>query len=403
MMKFEEVLYERVMPATYLTLTLIGVVGNILVIYIVCSRCKMRTVFNILLTNLALTDLLFLVVVPPLTSYSHMHSWDWQLGEPCCQAMYYVTLFTGAVTVYTLLLLTCVQYLTVVHEQCTEKLRTVRKTMAAIAVLWVIMALLCIPVLYEYGLNKWNYNVKEKRHAYSCDLLEPAHGKYIYLVEFLLTYLLPLLVITFFSVGIVRYMLRQRSHMLDGTNPGNVQMRQRQVSLVLGLVVGLFAVLWLPVQVHLLVGHTFGETEPMQSRTYKVLTLLWFIMAYGNSCINPFIYIYASHEFRLHFKEIVCRTPAPSQKCGKNGTTNMTECNSMQSTARAYDRGEAANNCEYQPVLAPAGKGDAMLMVSLKKSNGDEGNQAMVTEVNEEGRPLIAATEDNLVLKDIAL
>jgi len=67
--RFAFVLYEVVVPLLYGVVTVLGVVGNSLVIYVIVSRERMRTVTNILLLNLAVADLSFVVVIPPSTAY----------------------------------------------------------------------------------------------------------------------------------------------------------------------------------------------------------------------------------------------------------------------------------------------------------------------------------------------
>jgi len=66
---FTFILYEVVVPVLYGIVTLLGVVGNSLVIYVIVSKACMRTVTNILLLNLAVADLLFVIVIPPSTAY----------------------------------------------------------------------------------------------------------------------------------------------------------------------------------------------------------------------------------------------------------------------------------------------------------------------------------------------
>ena len=65
---FYFVLFSIVVPTTYGLVTLVGLIGNILVIYVILRNQKMRTVTNILLLNLALADLSFVLIVPGVTN-----------------------------------------------------------------------------------------------------------------------------------------------------------------------------------------------------------------------------------------------------------------------------------------------------------------------------------------------
>jgi len=66
---FTFILYEVTVPILYGIVTSLGVTGNSLVIYVIVSKERMRTVTNFLLLNLAIADLLFVVVIPPCTAY----------------------------------------------------------------------------------------------------------------------------------------------------------------------------------------------------------------------------------------------------------------------------------------------------------------------------------------------
>jgi len=70
---------------------------------------------------------------------------------------------------------------------------------------------------------------------------------------------------------------------------------------MLVLVVVLFALLWLPIHIHLL---DFFFDELPTGRAYMAATVLFSCLAYFNSCVNPIIYNYASKEFRDAFLEV---------------------------------------------------------------------------------------------------
>jgi len=63
-------------PFLFGLISLVGLVGNSLVIYVIISNKKMRTVTNLLLLNLAFADLSFVLVVPPFTAYQQVSQSD---------------------------------------------------------------------------------------------------------------------------------------------------------------------------------------------------------------------------------------------------------------------------------------------------------------------------------------
>ena len=93
---------------------------------------------------------------------------------------------------------------------------------------------------------------------------------------------------------------RQKRHGAD---------KKRHAGRMLVLVVVLFALLWLPIHIHLLTFFFVGQHPT--GRAYMAATVLFSCLAYFNSCVNPIIYNHASKEFRDAFLEVA--------RCGRAG------------------------------------------------------------------------------------
>ena len=75
--------------------------------------------------------------------------------------------------------------------------------------------------------------------------------------------------------------------------------------MMLVIVVILFAVCWTPLLVdQVLVG--FGLVDNLHTGFLKPMRMVFNILAYANSCINPFVYAFMSKNFRDGFKQSVC-------------------------------------------------------------------------------------------------
>jgi len=139
-------------------------------------------------------------------------------------------------------------------------------------------------------------------------------GKYIFATFFTFAYVIPLTVIAVFSLCILRYISRHRGPVtVAAADNTRTSAKKRQASRLLILVVVIFAVLWLPLHIHLLVFH-FGYTS--DSPFYLVLSVLWNCLAYANSCVNPLIYDHMSKDFRDAFREVMrCSSSAAAAQC----------------------------------------------------------------------------------------
>ena len=320
---FSFVLFKVVVPITYGLISLIGFIGNLLVIYVILSKHKMRTVTNILLLNLALADLSFVLIVPPFTAYYWAVN-VWTLGTVLCKAMMYLLNVTAYVTVYTLVLISIVRYLTIVYSAQTMRFRTKQNMVIMNILIWVVMLAVNIPIILSYVVIE-----------VQCKSQGP---KEMYANFFAWAYLLPLTIIAIFSICILRHIKKAKPTMLNKKTKSDD--RKKQAARVIILVVVFFGISWLPIHIHLLVYYFHGVPT---SHFYTAVSAFWNVLAYTNSCVNPIIYNYASKDFRDSFREVIRCKPHDSRSRSSRGTetTVMTRA-TLNSTPNG---GEMKNLC----------------------------------------------------------
>ena len=336
------VLFKIVVPITYGLISLIGFIGNLLVIYVILSKHKMRTVTNILLLNLALADLSFVLIVPPFTAYYWAVN-VWRLGTVLCKAMQYLLNVTAYVTVYTLVLISIIRYLTIVYSAQTMRFRTKQNMVIMNILIWVVMLAVNIPIILSYV-------VKDEQGEPQCTAQGP---KEMYANFFAWAYLLPLTIIAIFSICILRHIRKAKPTMLNKKTKSDD--RKKQAARVIILVVVIFGISWLPIHIHLLVYYFY---QVPQSNFYTAVSVFWNALAYTNSCVNPIIYNYASKDFRDSFREVIHCKPHDlrSRSSRGNETTVMTRA-TLNSTPNG---GEMKNLCpkengEKEKLMETAG------------------------------------------------
>ena len=275
---FTFILYEVTVPLLYGIVTVLGIIGNSLVIYVIASKESMRTVTNFLLLNLAVADLSFVVVIPPSTAYVFAAN-RWPFGDAACRLMHYLINVTAYVTVYTLVLISIIRYMTIVHSTSTARYRTTGRVITMIVAIWILMLAVNTPVLTKYSAV-----VDEPTGTSGCTIASHLAAKQLYATFFAFAYLVPLTIIVIFSVGILRHIMHHKAPITSsltsttlssGCNmavPGARKRsrsvdKKRKAGRTLVMVVVMFAVLWLPVHIHLLVMY-FGEIP--DTRFYEV-------------------------------------------------------------------------------------------------------------------------------------
>jgi hypothetical protein len=81
--------FEWCLIALYIVVFIVGVVGNLLVVYVVWYDRRMRTVTNLFIVNLSIADFLVVVVCMPPTVLGDVTE-TWYMGNVMCKVVQYL-------------------------------------------------------------------------------------------------------------------------------------------------------------------------------------------------------------------------------------------------------------------------------------------------------------------------
>ena len=333
------IIVKYIAPTLIAFIVLVGFLGNSLVIYVIKTRPKLRTVTNMLLLNLAVADLSFLLICPPFTAYVYATS-EWPLsglpGQLLCKVMHYLLNVTVYVTIYTLVLISGVRYVSVVFHHVAKEIACKRNVLVAIFAIWLVM-------LASNSYLLVFYSVDTTLEVPMCDC-SVRFGRIHFLCFFILAYLLPLIVIAIFSLCILAHMQKPSSSV--AAQKKSSQQRKKQVSGILIMVVVVFAIFWLPIHLHLIYSYWI---EIPDNKVYVAFSMLWNCLAYLNSCANPIIYNIASKDFRDSFYEVVfCRTHNSNSGGSLRGKSRAEEATRLCAAkpTEVIRNGDNLNECE---------------------------------------------------------
>ncbi|XP_033215459.1 allatostatin-A receptor-like isoform X2 [Belonocnema kinseyi] len=285
-----------VVPLFFGLIGILGLVGNLLVVLVVAANPGMRSTTNILIINLAIADLLFVMFCIPFTATDFVLPY-WLFGNIWCKVVQYLIIVTACASVYTLVLMSLDRYLAVVHPIASMSVRTEGHAFIAICILWAVILTFSIPTLIIHG-EEMDTSTPENFTA--CRILPQFNWPLFQLTFFLSSYVVPLTLIC----GLYLCMLLRlwRGSRISAESRRG---RKRVTRLVL-VVVGVFAFCWCPIQLILVIKSLGGY--PLTTSTI-MLQIASHVLAYTNSCVNPFLYAFLSENFRKAFRKIIyCRS-----------------------------------------------------------------------------------------------
>lgn len=145
------VIAATVAPTAFAVIFLVGLVGNALVCVVVLCNAQMRTTTNVLILNLAASDLLFVVFCLPFTAVDYATP-VWPFGELWCKTVQYLIVVTANASIFTLVLMSLDRYLAVVHPIASRAYRNERNTVHACALMWAVIVVASVPAWFVHGI-----------------------------------------------------------------------------------------------------------------------------------------------------------------------------------------------------------------------------------------------------------
>ncbi|XP_041861713.1 chemokine (C motif) receptor 1a, duplicate 1 [Melanotaenia boesemani] len=278
-------------PIFFSLVIALSLTGNILVLVILGLYENLKSLTNIFILNLAISDLVFTTGLPFWAIY---HIFGWIFSELICKIVTFV-FFTGFYSsILFLTIMTIYRYLAVVHplsDLSTPKLRT---GIFLSFLMWMVSIAAAMPSLLYSSLILIHHNNK---NSLGCEY-SATKWKSIGISEQNVFFLVAFTVMTFCYIQILRRITGAKSHT-----------KNRAVKLVL-CIVAVFFVGWVPYNVVIfLKGLADSVIAPFDDckvsihldYAYHVCRLI----AFSHCCLNPVFYAFVGVKFRRHLKTIL--------------------------------------------------------------------------------------------------
>ena len=219
-----------------------GLIGNLLVVYVVARHTRMKTATNVYIMNLSVADALFLIGLPMIMTTSILRYWVF--GQILCKVYYVLTCVNTFTGTFTLTLMSADRFVAVWYPIKSLKYRTPKYAAAEAVATWFLSAIVMSPiVLYAEAVPNY-FN------SMSCQVRFPvAHAittARIYVVYTLIVgFLLPVTCITIFYALLV-FRLRTNRDQIRAAGKRRRQLRHRNVTALVTLVIAVYVICWLP-------------------------------------------------------------------------------------------------------------------------------------------------------------
>ena len=273
---------------------LVSVVGNSLVCVVITRRRRMRTVTNLFVLNLAISDLAITCICIPFDIPVQENIYRWPYGGFLCKILYPLQTLAMFASIFTLTAVSANRFWAIIYP-LRKQMSKVHATATIIAI-WLLCVLLTVPYMLVLRLDAETRQCVEEwpgtryRKIYTASL-------------FVLQYLLPLTVITVAYLGIG---LELRTSTVGKNTPTLHAVldkahrnEARKVVRMLIVVTLLFAICVLPNNVMWL-WLDFGSGGEYEH--FWDVVAVTNIVLFANSAANPVAYTICHEKFREEFK-----------------------------------------------------------------------------------------------------
>jgi len=290
-----------------------GTTGNVVILTIILFNKDMRTVPNMLILNLSISDIIYLTVLFSEACANRISS-TWLEGDILCTFLAFCRRLSVGLSAYSVAVYSIQRYRITV-DSFRERVPPQTGycvTVATICGVWIVAALFAVPSALSY---------------YLCQEFVLSISKTYYqrvvIFELLVSCVLPLCVIAFTCIMTARHLVESSRSTSEGTQNPQLETRRNAAKILLGLTV-VFVISYVPYHVFwayfiCTIRHTIHSGQNINSSlhsnnkfqySYLISTFFLFI----NPCLIPVALFWTTSSFRQHLKRYIacfCKTNTP--------------------------------------------------------------------------------------------
>ncbi|CAL2030909.1 unnamed protein product [Caenorhabditis brenneri] len=355
----DEELFEIALPGfLYLTVFLVGTIGNSMVIFVVNRFKRMRNVTNVFLASLSTADLCLIWFCVPIMFMKYM-SHTWSMGRFACYSVHYIQQFTCFCSVLTMTMISFERFLAIAYPMRNIWFSSIGRAKKVILLIWMLSAVLAVPTAvrmdYETNLSLSGQRVHWCRRRFPTQFLgypRTSLNKAYAMYQLLLLIIFPVLTmsicyarvsaivyksskdrvilsqamvafskaatdaVTFSGYSAIPMITTSRNLKTANTtiksysnhrNNRVAEANKKQIVQMLISIVCMYTVCWLPTIVDELLTSFGYICRTSNTQTLKHMRMGFNALTYCQSCINPILYAFISQNFRSTFKTAYSR------------------------------------------------------------------------------------------------
>ncbi|XP_068604548.1 leukotriene B4 receptor 1-like [Brachionichthys hirsutus] len=268
---------------------LLGVPGNLFIVWSILACIRQRSVTILLILNLACADGFLMALTIFFIVY--LAKQTWVFGDLMCKGVFYLCNTNMYASIFLITLMSVHRLVAVVMPRRLSSQISRKVVRRVIAGMWVLVLILSIPSVVFRDVREDKDEMNKTRLVCAPNHTLARHVRFQYSLETVVGFILP------YAVIIVSYVL-----ILKRLRQTRFRRKVRSEKLILAIVV-MFGLFWLPYHIINLV-QVVAECFPEDSTTRETLDhiakssrAVTSALAFISSCANPVLYAFAGKSY----------------------------------------------------------------------------------------------------------
>jgi len=279
----------------FAVINIVALFGNVLTCYAAYRNQRLRTLANVFVIALGVSDILMSTFCMPFTVVTLFHG-QWMFGETFCRLHGFGVLTFGLVSLQTMGLIAISRYCHVVKPEKYTMLFKKQRALLYIAVVWCVAFVGSVPpFLFKNGGFEFQPGKAMCSYTFESNIAYTVFIECVYIAA-------PLTIITFCYAKVFSTVSRSNQLLSNANDLQQLRANVKKgiVTKTLASVTVGFMCCWLPISVIDNIDAARGErTLPRQ------VYLTYAFLVYLSGTINPFIYAATNMQFRREYKSIL--------------------------------------------------------------------------------------------------
>ena len=289
----------------YSLILVVSLVGNSLIVLIVYKTPTLRKPINMLIANMAMSDLLYPIFLFPVPLADlHVGSWliGGTLGQALCKIYPFLVEISMVVSIQSLVLITVDRYAAVVVPLRSPLIS--RKVCRCLIVgTWILAAAFFSPYLFTFNLVEYQ---EGKRCMNQWEVIFSENSSLaIYLLStYIFSFYIPFVILAIlYSIILIK--LKKQAHpgeQLASAEEQRTRTNRNVLKMTIAIVVAFF-ICWIPFSIQVVTVY-FVPRNTLDCKFLVSYNVALF-MAYANCAINPIICLTFSSNYRQALRRLV--------------------------------------------------------------------------------------------------